>query len=121
MDPATLARALGLARIGFGAALIAQPERLAGPWIGREATGRGTQVAVRGLGARDLALGAGTAIATGHDQQRWIAAGIVGDLADLIATLAAGRSLPLRGRILVGVVATAGIAMGATALAGLRR
>ncbi|HWD65542.1 MAG TPA: hypothetical protein VG405_10235 [Solirubrobacteraceae bacterium] len=121
MKPASLARALGLARIAFGLGLIAQPERLATPWIGREAKGPGAQVAVRGLGARDLVLGAGAAVSSGGDRQRWLAAGIVGDVADLTATLAAGRALPLRGRVLVGTVASAGIAMGGAALAGLRR
>lgn len=121
MSPSTLARALGLARLGFGAALIALPERLAEPWIGRDAESRGTQVAVRGLGARDLVLGAGVAVSDGRDRQRWLAAGIVGDVADLSATLAAGKSVPLRGRILVGLLAEAGIAMGGAALAGLRR
>jgi hypothetical protein len=121
MSPASLARALGLARIGFGAALIARPERLTEAWIGRDAKGPGTQVAVRGLGARDLVLGAGAAVSGGPDRQRWLVAGIVGDVADLSATLAAGRAIPLRGRILVTVLAGAGIAMGGAALAGLRR
>jgi hypothetical protein len=120
MNPAALTRALGLARIGFGLGLIARPERLTGTWIGRDAEGAGTQVAVRGLGARDLVLGAGAAVASGSDRQRWLAAGIVGDVADLSATLAAGRSVPLRGRVLVGILAGAGIAMGGAALAGLR-
>ena len=120
MKPASLARALGLARIAFGVGLIAQPERLTRSWIGRDAQGAGAQVAVRGLGARDLVLGAGATVSDGSDRQRWLAAGIVGDLADLTATLAAGPSVPLKGRVLVGILAGAGIAMGGAALAGLR-
>ncbi len=120
MQPASLARALGLARIAFGLGLIAQPERLTTAWIGRDAKGAGAQVAVRGLGARDLVLGAGAAISNGSDRQRWLAAGMVGDVADLTATLAAGRAIPMRGRVLVGILAGAGLAIGAAALAGLR-
>ncbi|HET9719728.1 MAG TPA: hypothetical protein VFP55_06610 [Solirubrobacteraceae bacterium] len=120
MPPTTLARALGLARVAVGVGLIAQPGRLTTAWLGRDAKAAGTQVAVRGLGARDLVLGAGTAIASGSDRQRWLIAGIVGDVADLTATLAAGRALPARGRVLVAALAGAGVAMGATALAGLR-
>lgn len=121
MSPASLARALGLARIAFGAGLIGQPARLTGAWLGHDAKASGTQVAVRGLGARDLVLGAGTALSNGSDRQRWLIAGIVGDVADLTATLAAGRALPTRGRVLVAALAGAGIAMGGAALAGLRR
>lgn len=120
MEPMKLARALGLARILFGVALLAWPERLTRTWLGRDAAGSGTQVAVRGLGARDLVLGAGvaTAGAAGADRKRWLIAGMVGDAADLSATLAAGRRVPLAGRALVAVLAGAGIAMGAGALRG---
>jgi hypothetical protein len=123
MDPGTLTRALGLARTAFGVALVGQPERLTSSWLGRDASGRGrgTQVAVQGLGARDLVLGLGAATAGGADRQRWLAAGMVGDLADLSATLAAGSKVPLKGRVLVALLAGAGIAVGGAALAGLRR
>ncbi|HWD85917.1 MAG TPA: hypothetical protein VG321_09215, partial [Solirubrobacteraceae bacterium] len=106
--------------IAFGLGLIAQPERLTRAWIGGDAKRAGAQVAVRGLGARDLVLGAGATISSGSDRQRWLAAGMVGDAADLTATLAAGRALPIRGRVLVGILAGAGLAMGGAALAGLR-
>lgn len=118
MEPVKLARALGVARIAFGVALVAQPERLTRAWLGRAAGRSGTQVAVRGLGARDLVLGAGLATAAGRDRQRWIIAGMVGDATDLSATLAAGRRVPLVGRVMVAALAGAGIAMGAGALGG---
>jgi hypothetical protein len=120
MNPASLARAIGVARVAFGAGLLAQPERLTRAWIGQDATGAGAQVAVRGLGARDLVLGAGAATSGGTDRQRWLAAGMVGDVADLTATLAAGARVPLRGRVLVTLLAGAGLALGGAALAGLR-
>ena len=58
---ATIPFALG--RIAFGAGLIAAPDRVASGWLPGDAA-PGTQVAVRGLGARDVALAAGV-IASG--------------------------------------------------------
>lgn len=121
MDPATLARSVALARMAFGVVLIAQPERLTRTWIGAEATGAGTQVISRGLGGRDLVLGAGATVSSGAEQQRWVMASLAADAADLLATVAAGGQVPLKGRALVVLVAGAGIGLGATALAGLRR
>ena len=118
VSPTRLARALGLARIAFGLGLIARPVQLTTAWLGEDATRPGTQVAVRGLGARDLALGAGVVLAGERDRKRWLVAGILGDAADLGATIAAGRSLPMRGRLLVPLLAGAGLAMGVGALAG---
>ena len=119
MDAVKLTRAIGVARAGFGVGLLARPERLTEAWIGGDAHRAGTQVAVRGLGGRDLVLGIGALTSEGRDRQRWVAAGITGDLVDLTATLAAGDRVPLRGRILVGLLAGAGIALGLRALAGL--
>jgi hypothetical protein len=120
MNPALVARVVAAGRIGFGVALILTPERLSTPWLGRDAARTGTQVVTRGLGARDLALGAGALAASESDLRLWVAAGIVADVADLVATVAAGDSLPVAGRVLVGAVASAGAALGAVALAGLR-
>jgi hypothetical protein len=129
MDAALIARLVAAGRMGFGVALTLTPERVTTPWLGSAAARPATRVVTRGLGARDLALGAGalaagatgaTGRARGADLQRWVAAGIVADAADLAATVAAGDSLPLRGRVLVGAVAGGGAALGALALAGLR-
>jgi hypothetical protein len=120
MDARSLGRAVAVGRIGFGLGLILAPERVTGPWLGRDARRAGTRVAARGLGARDVGLGAG-ALAAGEDALAvWLAAAVAGDLADLTATLAAGDSLPLSGRLLVGALAAGGAGLGAVALAGLR-
>jgi hypothetical protein len=120
MNAALTARLVAAGRVGFGVALILTPGRVTAPWLGRDAGGAGTRVVSRGLGARDLALGAG-ALAVSEAQLRpWVAAAIVADTADLVATVAAGDSLPLAGRVLVGAVASAGAVLGAIALAGLR-
>jgi len=103
-------------------ALLAAPRRAAGPWLGAGDAGRsGTAVAVRGLGARDLALAAGTLACRDEDLRLWVAGSLVGDLADLSATLAAGDGVPRSGRILVGGLAASAVALGVLALAGLAR
>jgi hypothetical protein len=120
MNAALIARLVAAGRVGFGVALMLTPERVTTPWLGSDAARPGTRVATRGLGARDLALGAGALAAEPADLQRWVAAGIVADVADLVATVAAGDSLPGAGRVLVGAVASAGASLGALALNGLR-
>jgi hypothetical protein len=100
----TIVFALG--RIAFGAGLIAAPARVAGGWLPDDAGRPGAQVAVRGLGARDVALAAGVVLA---DRKRpWLIACLACDLADIAATLAAGEALPPRARW--GTVALAGSA-----------
>ena len=121
MTGATLARVIGAGRVGFGAAPLAAPERFAGPWLGRDAQRAGTGVAVRGLGARDLALGAGALTAPPSALRAWVAAGVLGDLTDLAATVTAGDGVPTGGRVLVGGLAAGAVALGAVALAGLGR
>jgi len=120
INAALTARLVAAGRIGFGVALILVPERVTAPWLGRDAGRAGTRIVSRGLGARDLALGAG-ALAVAEAQLRpWVAAAIVADAADLVSTVVAGDSLPLSGRVLVSAVASGGAVLGAIALAGLR-
>ena len=120
MNAAYVARLVAAGRVGFGLALLAIPERVTGPWLGKDAARVGTQVVTRGLGARDVALGAGALIVPSAQLRPWVAAAIVADAADLAGTLAAGDALPGSGRVLVGSVAAAGVVLGAIALAGLR-
>jgi len=120
MNAALTARLIAAGRVGFGVALILAPRRVTAQWLGRDARRAGTQVISRGLGARDLVLGAGALVVPEAQLRPWVVAAIVADAADLVATVAAGDSLPLTGRVLVGAVASAGAVLGATALAGLR-
>jgi hypothetical protein len=118
----TLARGIAIGRVGFGVALLSAPARSTSAWLGRSDAGRtGTAVVVRGLGARDLALGAGTLAASPDALPLWVAASMAGDLADLTATLAAGDGIPRSGRIAVGALAAGAVALGALALGGLVR
>ena len=119
MNAALTARLVAAGRIGFGLALIVSPERMTALWLGGDAGRAGTRVGTRGLGARDLALGAGALAATESELRPWVAAAILADTADLVATVAAGKSLPLAGRLLVAAVASGGAALGVVAFAGL--
>jgi hypothetical protein len=102
--------AFALARIAFGAGLLVAPARVAAGWLAADAQRPSTQVAVRGLGARDIALAAGLGLAArdGAAVRPWLAACIACDLADIASTLAAGGALPARARL--GTVALAGSA-----------
>jgi hypothetical protein len=120
MDATLTARVVAAGRIGFGAALIAAPERVTVRWLGRDSSRAAVHVVTRGLGARDVALGIGVLISPQPQLAPWVAAAIVADTADLVATVAAGRSLPLTGRVMVGALACGGAVLGALSLAGLR-
>jgi hypothetical protein len=90
-----LARGLAGGRIAVGVALVAAPGPATRRWLGSStAEDPGREVAVRGLGARDVVLGVGTLVALrsgGEVRQaaRWLEAGVVADLADAAATAVA--------------------------------
>ena len=97
---AALAKALALGRIAIGVGLVVAPGPVGGRWIGRAAGGRDAQIAVRGLGIRDVALGAatmGTMRATGTGGTGFkvlTGLGIAVDVVDVASTLAAGEDVP---------------------------
>src|SRR4051812_17847736 len=104
-----LATTLALGRIGAGGALLALP-RLASGWIGRDAGRRGSQVMIRALAARDLALGAGTAAAllTGRPAKAWHGAALIADGTDLAATFLNRDKLPDPGaKVVLGAAGSA--------------
>jgi hypothetical protein len=95
----SLARALGASRILFGAGIVAAPRLTASVWIGpRRAARPEATVLGRALGARDTALGAATLGAFASKDPKLIraamAACVLCDGTDLLATLAARRRLP---------------------------
>jgi hypothetical protein len=83
-------------RVAYGAALIANPERLTLRWLGPPAGHAPTQIPLRGLGAREVLLHAGgLAAAVGGGAVRpWLAASVAGDLTDIAATVAGRDALP---------------------------
>ena len=110
-----------LGRIAFGIGLLAAPGRVASGWLGSDAERPGATVAIRALGARDIALATGAALAAqrGEPVRPWLIGCAACDLCDLAATLAAGEGIPARGRwgtaALAGGAAAFGIALALTA------
>ena len=114
----TLTAALAATRLLFGAGLIAFPEGLASRWLGDDAGRAPVKIAIRALGARDVALSAGTLASLGDDEalRLGIAGAMVSDLCDVVATLVTpGRALPGNARwgtaVLGGGSALAGAAL----------
>ncbi len=83
-------------RIAYGVGLIAAPTRLARRWLGPAASAAPTQVPLRALGAREIVLHVGATIAAvrGAPLRPWLIGSIVGDLSDLVATVAGRAELP---------------------------
>jgi len=122
VDPALVARALNLGRLGVGAALVLAPGRVAPLWVGRDGTRAGTRTIAVALGARDLALGIGTlqALAAGGDAATpWLRTALLADGADCLATLRARRELPSLGALLVAAMAAGATVAGAWAQGAL--
>lgn len=85
-----LAALIAVSRIATGAALLVAPRRVGVAWLGDAAALPGGQLAIRALGARDVALGAGALAALGDHARlrRWIGAAAACDLTDAAAALA---------------------------------
>jgi hypothetical protein len=117
---ARMAIALAAGRIAFGIALAAAPGRVGSSWIGTDAQRTPPQIPIRGLGARDVAVGGGIVAAAlgGGDLRPWLLGCVVADLVDVGAILAAGDAVPARAR--AGTLAIAGssaVAFGALTVA----
>lgn len=112
--------AAGAGTVWLGVAMFLAPGRMGRGWFGEAADHPATQLAVRGLAVRDLALGIGAAQALVRegDTTRWTHAGMLADTGDAAATLLARRHLSTAS--VVGVVALAGGAAAAGAWSQLR-
>jgi hypothetical protein len=86
---------LGL-RIAYGLGLVVAPGRLTETWLGPSGRSGPTQAAVRGIGAREVLLHVGAlgAALRSAPLRPWLAASIVGDVADMASTVAARAELP---------------------------
>ena len=109
MQPSTIAKQVAYGRIAIGAALMARPGLVTGRWIGPVAETPGGKVLAVAFGARDLAVGAGTAyvLHTGAAAKPWLVASVFTDVTDAVATFVARRSLPSPGAI--GTIALASV------------
>ena len=92
--------AYALGRTAFGVALLAAPSQVGSSWLGSDAERAPVHVAIRGLGARDIALAGGAVWAAVKDDslRPWLVGTVAGDVTDIAATLAAGSSIPARAR-----------------------
>src|ERR671922_2332248 len=114
MKPSDVALSLARGRIAFGVAFLLLPGVAGRLWIGDDAERPAVKVLTRALGARDLAIGLGVAIALdrGAPVRGWLEAAALSDGMDLAATLLAGGSIPDSARKAVAVVAGASAATG---------
>jgi hypothetical protein len=106
VDARDLALVNARGRMAIGASLVLAP-RLIGPmWIG-DADDPVVKMMSRALGARDLALGLGLAVALdrGKPVRGWLEGAALADGGDLMATLLAGDSIPRGKRRRVALVA----------------
>ncbi|MDO9408424.1 hypothetical protein [Patulibacter sp.] len=108
LTPQNAARAIGVGRIAFGAALLAVPARIGESWLGEGGAGAPAQVALRGLGARDAVIGMAMVHTAGDRDRgsRWARTSAAGDITDIVATVAARGLLPRSG--VLGTVALGG-------------
>jgi hypothetical protein len=116
---------LGCNRLVFGVRFLLDPQAAGPTWVGGRAARRpATQLFVRALGARDIALALGALRALGtrrFDEARvWIAGHALADGVDLAATLAVRDDLPARPRRLALAVAGVSTLIGATSALTLR-
>jgi hypothetical protein len=96
MEPRELALWHARGRQLVGAAFVVVPGLAGSAWIGSDARRRPVKVLARAFGARDLAIGLGTAIALdrGAPVRGWLEAGALSDGIDTAASLLAGNSIP---------------------------
>ena len=100
--------AYGAFRVAYGLGLFAAPEKVAKNWLGPDVARGPTKVGARGLGFRDAVVSGGVvaAVNTGAPARPWLAACALGDLGDIVATLAVADELPKKAKW--GTVAAAG-------------
>jgi len=109
----------GLARLGFGAALMSRPDRFGALLVGDEAREPSVRAGLRAYGTRDTVLGLATlrAVLSGSDVRPWVAAGIASDMLDTLAQVTDWADLPADRRVGGVAAAVASAAVGVALLA----
>jgi hypothetical protein len=115
MDERQIARYLALSRIAIGAALLAAPGRAGERWIGPTAHDPAAKMMIRGLGIRDLALGAGAyqALASGGQVRPWLQGAVASDAIDAAAAVIGLRRIGAMRALPTIAVAAGAAALGA--------
>jgi hypothetical protein len=119
MKPRDLLTQLSAGRIAIGVVAILKPDLISGAWLGPKGRSPAVASLVRGFGARDLALGAGTlaVMRSGGSLTPWLLGGLVADATDLLATHAARDDLPSPVAPLIYALAGGALVAGAANLA----
>ncbi len=112
MDDREMAQVLGLGRIVIGTAMFLMPKHSIRMWTGEDSGSHTATMAVRGLGARDVAIGAGILISIeeGKNSREWLQASALADSADALGTVAMFKRLP-KGRALLALAVEVGAAV----------
>jgi hypothetical protein len=121
-DALTTARMLAAGRFAIGVLALLLPKTVGRGFLGSIVDAPGGTAAVRTIGGRDLALGAGALIADrrGRPLRGWVEAGVLVDLLDCFVALFMGRGVPLLSRLGVVVLGGGAAAAGVMAANGLR-
>lgn len=103
----------GAARVLLGVTAITAPPVVSRPWIGRDVHTAGGTVFAKALGVRDVALGAGTAVAalSGRGFPLWALASAAADVGDTLVTREHWHELP-RTRVVIAALAAGSAAAG---------
>ena len=90
-----VARALGWLRVIAGIVLFFMPKLGTRTWTGERVDEAPTELSVRGMGVRDVAIGAGllTALERGAPARGWLEAGAMVDAGDALGTLFSWRGM----------------------------
>ena len=82
-----LLRRLSFMRLAIGISLLAAPRLAVKLWTGESNDSSSLRLAARGLGAREVALAAGTlaAMENGGAARRWVEAAVIADTADALS------------------------------------
>ena len=120
MDHRQVVRILSTLRVVIGAVLVVAPGVAGRRWIGEPADDARVKVAIRGLGARDVALGLGAlrALDRGEPARGWVQLAAIGDTTDAVSGVLGARRLGLV-RSLATVVSAGGAAALGFAAAGM--
>ena len=107
-----LARGLAWVRIGIGAMCVLAPRWTIKMWVGERADEVVSKLGVRGIGARDVAIGLGIlhSLDNGGSPRKWLEASAMADAADAIGTLGSWKDLS-KPRAIMLFVTEAGAAL----------
>ena len=123
MKPREFAKMLAAFRVAAGLTFAFAPRSAGSLLVGDDARAPGARLFIRAFGARDVALGAGTflALSSGRAARPWLAAGVLADAFDAVATLRQFHELPRGRRTLTLAVSLAPAVAGSALVRGATR